>query len=294
MIEITRDIAARVLETVDAGLVSGLGDPIPGKMCVEAAVCYALGLPHGDDPGCVAEPLRRLKIRLNDARWSSDQARAKGLRRLALAQLGSAGVLDHKEFRRRVVEMTIRRAVPVALRAAARLNKKSSDELEDAAVRCERDGDRAAAQNAQKVANKARAADADAAAYAAAAADAAAAAYAAADDAYAAYAAYAAADDAAAAAAYAAAAAADAAAAASAAAAAADADAAAYAAAADAAAAAYAAADDAYAAAYAAYAAYAAAASTRDRVLAEYSEWVVEILIEMKAPGCQWLELIAA
>ena len=49
-----------------------------------------------------------------------------------------------------------------------------------------------------------------------------------------------------------------------------------------------AAADAADAAAYAAD----AAARTRDRVLAEYAEWVVEILIDMKAPGCQWLDLV--
>ena len=88
-IEITRDIAARVLEIVDCGLVRGVGVALPGKMCVEAAVCYALDLPHGDDPRCVAPTLRAFKIRLNDSAWSSDQARAKGLRRLALAQLGS-------------------------------------------------------------------------------------------------------------------------------------------------------------------------------------------------------------
>jgi hypothetical protein len=30
-------IATKVLEVVDAGLVSGVGKPIPGQMCVEAA-----------------------------------------------------------------------------------------------------------------------------------------------------------------------------------------------------------------------------------------------------------------
>jgi hypothetical protein len=67
-------------------------------------------------------------------------------------------------------------------------------------------------------------------------------------------------------------------------------DAAAYAAASAAAyAAAYAASDaDAYAAADAA----AADARTRDRVLADYAEWVVEILIDLNAPGCQWLDLV--
>lgn len=48
-------IAKKVLKTVNAGLVKGLGESEPGKMCVEAAVCYALGLPHSDDPWlCVA------------------------------------------------------------------------------------------------------------------------------------------------------------------------------------------------------------------------------------------------
>ena len=47
-IVINRKVAKRVLEVVDAGLSSGLGNPKPGEMCVEAAVCYALGLPHGD------------------------------------------------------------------------------------------------------------------------------------------------------------------------------------------------------------------------------------------------------
>ena len=44
-------------------------------------------------------------------------------------------------------------------------------------------------------------------------------------------------------------------------------------------------------AADAAYAAYAAYARARDRALAAYAEWVVEILIDMQAPGCQWLDL---
>jgi hypothetical protein len=260
--EITEAIARKVVEVVDAGLVNGKGKPIPGQMCVEAAVCFAMGLPHGDNPACVSPALRRLKIALNDRAWSSPQARAQGLRRLAVAQLGSAGVLDDADFRHRVVDMTIRKAVPVGLRAAARVNPAHALALEAAAVRCETEGTRESCQHARAIASAAAAADAaDAAAHAAA---------------------YAA--DAAAAAAYAYAAAA----------AAADADAYAYAAAAaDAYAYAYA---DAAAAAAAADAAAAAAdayayARTRDRVLGEYAEWIVEILIEMQAPGCQWLAL---
>jgi hypothetical protein len=216
--EITREIAVKVRDVVAAGLVSGMGEQKPGEMCVEAAVCYALGLPHGDDPGCVSQPLRQLKMRLNDAQWSSPKARADGLRRLALAQLGSAGVLDDAEFVRCVAEMTIRKAVPIVLRAAAKRNAKHADALEAAAVRCEQEGTRQAAKHA---ADAAIAADA------------------------AAYAVYVAAD-AAAAATYADATAADA----------------------------------------------RASGVARDSVLADYAEWVVQILIDMKAPGCQWLDLV--
>ena len=233
VIDIT--VAKRVLEIVDAGLVNGVGKPNPGQMCVEAAVCYALGLPHGDDPQCVSRALRALKIRLNDSRWSSPQARGAGLRRLAVAQLGSRDHMDDNEFRKRVVELVIRMSVPTVLRYAASIHKSPEhmQALRDAANRCEVEGSRQSALDARKVAQEARAAAAYAAAYAAA-------------DSAAAYAA-----------AYV------------------YADAAAYAAA-DAAAAAYAAAD------------------ARDKSLADFAEGVVQILIEMKAPGCQWLALTEA
>src|SRR6187200_3736661 len=96
--QINENVARKVIEVVDAGLVSGVGNPVPGQMFVEAAVCYAMGLPHGDDPYTVSTVLRALKIRLNDSTWSSARSRATGLRRLAVAQLGSQGVLDEIEF----------------------------------------------------------------------------------------------------------------------------------------------------------------------------------------------------
>jgi hypothetical protein len=257
--EITESIARKVLATIDAGLVAGKGVPTPGQMCVEAAVCYALGLPHGDNPECVAPALRALKIRLNDSRWSSTVARAQGLRRLGLIQLGSAGHLDEKEFARRCARLAIQTSVPQALRAAASLYRDGTavkERLLIAADLCERD---------PGVKNAWIARDAAADAYAAA--DAAAnAAYAAAAAAYAADAA------AANAAANAANAAANAANAANAADAAADANA--------------------YAADAAACAADAAAdAAARDRSLAAFSEGVVQILVAMKVPGCAWLYL---
>src|ERR1700757_5200922 len=79
------------------GLSHGLG--IRGQqVCIEAAICQVLDLPHGDDPGCVDDAVRSFKITLNDSNWSSPQARAKGLRDLGLAQLGSKGVIYSQEF----------------------------------------------------------------------------------------------------------------------------------------------------------------------------------------------------
>src|SRR5579872_517038 len=164
MTQISREVACKVLSTVDAGLVSGMGEPIPGQMCVEAAVCYAMGLPHSDRPPCVAPVLQQLKINLNDKPWSSSEARAKGLRRLAVAQLGSAGQLDEKEFIKRVAKLAITQSVPTALRAAASLlSGDKKDKLLNAADLCERDGTRKRALEAREIANAAASAAANAA-----------------------------------------------------------------------------------------------------------------------------------
>jgi hypothetical protein len=42
----------------------------------------------------------------------------------------------------------------------------------------------------------------------------------------------------------------------------------------------------------AAEAAEAAAAEAQDKLLSDFAEGVVQVLIEMKAPGCQWLDLV--
>ncbi len=272
--KITRAAAKRVAKIINAGLVHGLGDPKPGQVCIEAAICLGLGLPHGDKPACVARSLRAISIRINDRAWSSDVARAEGMRRLGIAQLGSAGFLDESEFIKAVLGVVIRKSFPTAFRAVAAVVKDDSRKAKwlDLAGRCEAAPEKFSPREARQffIELKETAAAYAAAAYAADAA----AAYAAAADA--AYAAAAAADAADAAAAYAAAAAAAYAAAAdAAAAAAAAADAAAADAAAADAAAAYAAAADAAAAAAAdaaaadAAAAYAAAADAADAAAAD-------------------------
>ena len=171
----------RLIDVINAGLVSGFGEAKAGSLCIEAAICLALGEPHSDRPSCVAEPDREFAIRINDAPWSSPEARAKALLPLALAQLGTAGS-DRTAWVQRVAEGTIRQIVPIALRAAARVHPEDHHRaaLEAAATRCEREGTSDAAAHAAYAAATAAHVRTRAAAHAA---------YAAATAAYAAYAA---------------------------------------------------------------------------------------------------------
>jgi hypothetical protein len=111
----TRAHARKVLEIVDCGLTSGRGVPEPGKMCVEAAVCFALGEPHGDRPTCVGDAVRAFKIALNDAAWSSGAARARGMREIAIAQLGS-NEIDQVEFAQRIAIAMVKHMLSRLLR----------------------------------------------------------------------------------------------------------------------------------------------------------------------------------
>src|SRR3990167_3009614 len=218
------------------GLCSGVGDR-DGQMCIEAAICAALDLPHGDNPSCVEPAIRSYKIALNDKTWTSPKARAKGLRNLGIAQIGSNGVVDGHEFTKRLAKRTIQVLLPEMVRSIPRLAKQAQ-----LAKVCEREGTFEAAIELGRAlyaaAFYAAAAD-DAANAAADAADAAANAYAAAF--YAAAAAYAA--DAAAAAA-----------------------------------------DDA--------APYAAAPLKKrtDKYLLLSASLALEVLCELKSPGCEWID----
>ena len=255
-IAITKELAQKVKETVSHGLVKGLGKPKLGQMCVEAAVNYACGLPHGDNPSCVGKAVRSFKIRLNDAKWSSNDARAIGMLKIAIAQLGS-NIIDQVAFAKIVVFKTI------TVLMVAILNDNGYNEE---AILCENSKTLLEAKdNIWSIKNKLYAVAAgnvaDASAYAAnvasayAANAAEAAAYAAAEAA-AAYAAADAAEAAAEAAAYAAAEAAEAAA-----------EAAAYA------------------------AAEAAEAAATDKYLLISANICLEALIELKSPGCEFLYL---
>jgi len=101
-IQITPELIQKINSLLDKGLIKGIGEPLPGQMCVEALICYALNLPHNDNPPCVAPIVRDLKIKLNDSKyWPSNTDRANGLRRLSIAQLNSLGI-DNIKFKEQV------------------------------------------------------------------------------------------------------------------------------------------------------------------------------------------------
>lgn len=89
--EVCKASVCHLIDVVDQGLIGNtVGDPQPGEMCVEAAVAYSLGLPFNDKPSCVNGPLSSFKISINDNwPWATHKNRALGLRRLAVAQLGT-------------------------------------------------------------------------------------------------------------------------------------------------------------------------------------------------------------
>jgi hypothetical protein len=166
-------------QILDKGLSKGLGKR-DSNMCIEAVICTVLGLDHGDDPQCVAKSVRAFKMGLNDSHWSNEIARAKGLRDLGLAQLGSLGIIDDVEFSVRLSTETIRVLLPDLIRLVM-------PHLEMLAVECEKFPTKESALKVKDAAYTAYTANAavNAAAYAADAA---------ANAAYAAYAAYAAAN----------------------------------------------------------------------------------------------------
>lgn len=155
-VKISRAIARKVLTVVDAGLCSGLGSGDKGNVCVEQAVSIALGLPsHSDTPPCVGPAVRSFKVALNDARWSSRQARAKGLRRIAVAQLGS-NEIDQVEFAKLLALRCIQKLVPAMLRTVAELvPSPHKTTLLDHARKCEEAEDLNAASHAASYAARA-------------------------------------------------------------------------------------------------------------------------------------------
>jgi len=107
-----------------------------------------------DDPDGVLPELREIRNALARVPWSCPVSQQAAMRRLAIAQLGSAS-LDAEDFRARVLELTIRRALPSALRGAAGVNPKHATALFYAAEQCEDSGTPEAVEHARQAARSA-------------------------------------------------------------------------------------------------------------------------------------------
>jgi len=150
------------------GLVSGIGDT--NQTCIEGAISLACGGDLSDSPACVANPDREFSIKINDASWSSNAARAEALLPLALAQIGTTG-RDRSAWVKSVALGTIRRVLPMALRAVATISSdKHKKPLNDAADKCANAVDLSAASAASAAASDAARDARDAASAAASAA----------------------------------------------------------------------------------------------------------------------------
>ena len=172
--EITTENIERLRGFLNAGLRSGIGSK-GNHVCVMAAIQKSFwpDADLSDRPSCVGYALREYGIAINDQSWSSDAARAAGMRDFAIAAIGSDS-LDQVAFLKRMSELTVREIVPIALESAAeKLASKSpehAEKLRHAAMRCKTEGSIEAARDARTAAHAAYAADdaAPAAAYASA------------------------------------------------------------------------------------------------------------------------------
>jgi hypothetical protein len=109
----TPEQLAQLKTLFDRGLTRGVGDK-QGQTCIEGAISLVFDGTLGDTPTCVHEVDRQWAIEINDAIWSSPQARAEALFPIALAQIGTADK-DRSKWAERVVLGTIQRVLPIAL-----------------------------------------------------------------------------------------------------------------------------------------------------------------------------------
>ena len=101
------------------------------------------------DP-CVSEHVFGMLCR---AKWSNPQARAKGMKRLVVAQIGSDGVVDTEKFHGRVFALVTRKVVSGSLRNASSKSKDTEDQsnLNAAADKCEKEGTKESCMEAFEV-----------------------------------------------------------------------------------------------------------------------------------------------
>ena len=139
-IKLTKQIALKVLESINGALRMGAGNGEGQDVCVMQAIARAVGLPASDDhvEECVGTAVSAFNRRLNDCSWSSDTARAEGMKALGVASIGS-NQLNQMEFGKLMFVRGTQRLLPFVFREIAKI--KSGDyktKLEKHAEICEK------------------------------------------------------------------------------------------------------------------------------------------------------------
>lgn len=138
---ITKEQIEKFDNILDRGLCTGIGTK-DGQMCIEAAISVALDLPFNDNPRCVGSAVRAYKIKINDSHhWKDSKSRAKHLRNLGIAQLGS-NIIDQIEFSKKLAKATIQILIPQLYREIF------PGKYKDIIKRCELEGSKEAAKAA--------------------------------------------------------------------------------------------------------------------------------------------------
>lgn len=135
--EVTETLVRNLIATINPGLARFCNKENPQDKDLRAAIVAALGAEAYWLNSLISPAVAAFD--LCDANWSTDQARAKGLMRLAVAQLGSYGALDQSGFVHNVVNIATIHMLPKALRQVAGVLVSPSlrHELEYAADNCE-------------------------------------------------------------------------------------------------------------------------------------------------------------
>ncbi len=99
-------ICSGILAKIDIGLIAGSGKSGFGQMCIEDTIDK---ITNKSDIG---EVVKKFITKINDANWLNEYSRAAGMRKIAIAQLGSV-CINQDKFTKYIIVQTIKRILPL-------------------------------------------------------------------------------------------------------------------------------------------------------------------------------------
>lgn len=135
-------ITAAVAQNVRNAINAGLAPETFPRQSIKQAVCSGLGFEPGEEADLIEPVLRSFVIELDNDNWYGETARLDGMRDLAIAQLGTADVLDGKAFSDKALKHVVQTVIPKMIRLLAEQlpEAPSMVALREAADRLEAEG----------------------------------------------------------------------------------------------------------------------------------------------------------